>query len=139
MTVERFSSGAPWEPIVGYSRGVLAGDYLFISGTGGVSPAGVVEPVGDVGGQARRALEVIAGCLADAGLSLEDVVRTRVLMTDIDGFEDVARAHREAFATARPATTFAEVTRFADPDMLIEIEAVAYAAMRGTAASRRRV
>jgi enamine deaminase RidA (YjgF/YER057c/UK114 family) len=116
-------SGAPWEPIVGYSRAVRIGRTIAVSGSAAVGPDGEIVGVGDTYVQACRCIEVIAEALTAAGASLSDVVRTRMFVTDIDQWEDIARAHQEAFGDSPPATAMLEVTRLIHPDMLLEIEA----------------
>jgi enamine deaminase RidA (YjgF/YER057c/UK114 family) len=116
-------SGAPWEPIVGYSRAVRVGRTIAVSGSAAVGPDGEIVGVGDTYVQACRCIEVIAEALAAAGASLSDVVRTRMFVTDIDQWEDIARAHQEAFGDSPPATAMLEVSRLIHPDMLLEIEA----------------
>lgn len=116
-------SGAPWESIVGYCRAVHVGSQVMVSGTAPVGTDGKVVAPGDAYLQAKRCIEIIAEALAKSGCSLEDVVRTRMYVTDIGLWEHVARAHQEAFGTVSPATTMVEVSRLIDPDMLVEIEA----------------
>ncbi len=116
-------SGAPWEPIVGYSRAVRVGRTIAVSGSAAVGPDGEIVGVGDTYVQACRCIEVIAEALNAAGASLSDVVRTRMFVTDIDQWEDIARAHQEAFGDSPPATAMLEVKRLIHPDMLLEIEA----------------
>ncbi len=116
-------TGAPWESIVGYSRAVRFGSHIMISGTAPVGVDGEVVGVGDAYVQAKRCLEIIAEALGHAGASLEDVVRTRIFVTDIERWEEVGRAHQEAFGGVSPATTMVEVSRLIDPAMLVEIEA----------------
>lgn len=117
------SSGSPYEPRVGISRAVRAGPLLVVSGTAPLGPDGRTVGVGDAGAQARRCLEVIQRALESAGASLADVVRTRILLTRIEDWEAVARAHGEVFRDIRPANTIMQVTRFIDSDWLVEIEA----------------
>ncbi|MDN3518058.1 RidA family protein [Aquisalimonas lutea] len=117
------SSGSPLEPRIGFSRAVRVGPFIAVSGTAPIAPGGGVAAAGDVYGQTRRCLEIIAEAVADAGLSLSDVIRTRVMLTDISQWEEAARAHGEFFATVRPACTFVEVKAFIDPEWLVEIEA----------------
>jgi enamine deaminase RidA (YjgF/YER057c/UK114 family) len=123
---KRVSSGAPWEPIVGYSRAMRAGPWICVSGSTAANPDGTVSHVGDAYGQAKRTIEVIAAAITDAGGKLSDVVRTRMYLTDIALWEEVARAHGEVFGEIRPATSMVEVSRLIHPDMLVEIEADAY-------------
>lgn len=116
-------SGAPWESIVGYSRAVRVGPHIAVSGTAPVDDAGELVGNGDVYAQARRCIEIIGNALDRVGAGLEDVVRTRVFVTDIELWPEVARAHQEAFGRIMPATTMVEISRLIGPDMLIEIEA----------------
>jgi len=117
------SSGSPYEPRVGISRAVRAGPLLVVSGTAPLGPDGRTAGVGDAGAQARRCLEIIQRALESAGATLGDVVRTRILLTRIEDWEAVARAHGEVFRDIRPANTIMQVTRFIDPEWLVEIEA----------------
>ncbi len=123
MERHRIASGAPWEAIVGYSRAVRIGDQVHVSGTTGVGPDGKVVAPGDAGAQTRRALEIVREALERAGAGLQDVVRTRIFVTDISRWEEIGRAHGEVFGEIRPACTMVEVRRLVDPDMLVEIEA----------------
>ena len=120
---QNIASGTPWEPKVGYSRAVRVGAQVFVSGTTATSADGALVGEGDAYAQTRQALANIATALAHAGASLADVVRTRIFVRDIEGWEAIARAHAEAFADVRPACTMVEVSRFIDPRMLVEIEA----------------
>ena len=122
-TRKNIRSGAPWESEVGYSRAVRVGPHVMVSGTAPVGEDGKVVGVGDAYAQAKRCIEIIAGALEGAGAGLEDVVRTRMFVTDIECWPDVARAHQEAFREVMPATTMVEVSRLIDPAMLVEIEA----------------
>ena len=117
------STGAPWERTVGYCRAVRVGAHIAVSGTAPVDADGEVVGVGDAYAQARRCIEIIEGALNEAGAGLEDVVRTRMFVTDISQWEAIGKAHGEAFGSIRPATTMVEVRALIDPDMLVEIEA----------------
>jgi enamine deaminase RidA (YjgF/YER057c/UK114 family) len=117
------SSGAPWEPIVGYSRAVRVGNSIHVSGTAAIDDQGAVAHPGDAAAQARRALDIMLRALAEAGASARDVVRTRIFVTDISQWEAIGRAHGEVFGNVRPATSMVEVARLIHPDMLVEIEA----------------
>lgn len=127
--IRRIGSDAPWEPVVGYSRAVVAGPWIEVSGTTSTRDGALVHG-GDVYAQTRQALANIAAALAQAGATLEDVVRTRIYVTDISRWVDVGRAHGEVFGDIRPATTMVEVARLLDPEMLVEIEARAYVEAR---------
>jgi enamine deaminase RidA (YjgF/YER057c/UK114 family) len=126
--LKRIASGTPWEPVVGYSRAVRAGDWVAISGTTATDERGTIVGVGQMYVQARQALDNIARALEAAGLVLSDVVRTRMFVTDIERFQDAARAHREFFGEHPPASTLVEVRRLVHPQMMIEIEVDAVAA-----------
>ncbi|KAA2284113.1 RidA family protein [Arenimonas fontis] len=123
MSRIRVGSGSPLEPRIGFSRGAGHGKVLAISGTAPIAADGSVAAPGDVYGQTRHCLQIIARAVAEAGFALEDVIRTRVMLTDIDRWQEAARAHGEFFAGVRPACTFVEVSRFIDPGWLVEIEA----------------
>jgi len=120
---KRITSGSKWEPLLGYSRAVVAGNTIYVSGTCGVEADGSVVP--DMYGQAKRALEIIEAALAQAGAGMKDVVRTRIFVTDASKFEEIAKAHGAVFGEIRPATTIVEVARLVDACFLVEIEAVA--------------
>jgi enamine deaminase RidA (YjgF/YER057c/UK114 family) len=122
MSVLRFGSGAPWEGIVGYSRVVVRGEAAWVSGTTSMVNGAVAHP-GDAAAQTRQALEIIAVSLQRAGFSINDVVRTRMYVTDISRWEEIGRAHGEVFGDIRPTTTMVQVAALIDPAMLIEIEA----------------
>lgn len=128
MKREIFPSGAPWEPIYGYSRVVRSGAILAVSGTAAVGPDGEVVGIGDAYAQTRRCIEIIRDALEAAGASLDDVIRTRTYVTDIGQWREVARGHQEAFGEIRPASTMVEVSRLIDPDLIVEIEADAIVA-----------
>jgi enamine deaminase RidA (YjgF/YER057c/UK114 family) len=117
------SSGSPYEPIVGFSRAVRAGDMIAVSGTAPIGPDGKTVGLGDPAAQARRCLEIIAAALEAAGASLRHVVRTRTLLTRIEDWQVVAVVHGEFFRDIRPASTVMQVSRFIDPDWLVEFEA----------------
>jgi enamine deaminase RidA (YjgF/YER057c/UK114 family) len=121
----KVSSGTAWEPIVGYSRAVAAGDYVFVSGCTSVAGAEFVHP-GDPYKQTVQAIANVRTALEALGAGLADVVRTRLFVTDISRWQEYGRAHGEAFATVVPATSMVQVTGLIDPRMLVEVEAVAY-------------
>ena len=123
MHRQRITSGAAFEERVGYSRAVRVGDRVLVAGTAPIMPDDA-DPPADAYGQAKVCLGIVERALAEAGSSLDDVVRTRIYVTDPAHIEGVGRAHREAFGTARPATT-GVVTRLLDPRWLVEIEAEA--------------
>ena len=134
------SSGAPWEGVVGYSRAVRVGRLVSVAGTTAARPEGGAVGGDDAGAQTREALRRIAAALAEAGGRLEDVVRTRLYVVDIDRWEEVGRAHGEVLGHVRPASTMVEVSRLIDPSLLVEVEADAVLPRRATwaAAARRR-
>jgi enamine deaminase RidA (YjgF/YER057c/UK114 family) len=118
---QNVSSGSPYEPVVGFSRAVRIGDHVYVAGTAPVMPEGA-EPPEDAYGQAKRCLEIIADALGEAGASLDDVVRTRVFLVKVEDFEEVGRAHGEAFGDIRPANTTLLAGGLLDPSWLVEIE-----------------
>jgi enamine deaminase RidA (YjgF/YER057c/UK114 family) len=122
MSVIRLGSGAPWEGIVGYSRVVVRGEAAWVSGTTAIVD-GVVAHPGDAAAQTRQCLKTIEVSLERAGFTLNDVVRTRMFVTDISRWEEIGRAHGEVFGDIRPATTMVQVAALIDPAMLVEIEA----------------
>jgi enamine deaminase RidA (YjgF/YER057c/UK114 family) len=117
------SSGSPFEPKVGFSRAVRVGNVIAVSGTAPLGSDGRTVGIGDAGAQTRRCLEIIAGALEKAGASLRQVVRTRTLLVRIEDWEAVAVVHGEFFGQIRPASTIMQVSRFIDPDWLVELEA----------------
>jgi enamine deaminase RidA (YjgF/YER057c/UK114 family) len=116
-------TGTKWEPVVGYCRAVRVGSHVVVSGSAPVGPDGELVGPGDAYQQAKRCIEIIAAALEEAGAGLGDVVRTRMFVTDISRWEEIAKAHREAFADITPATSMVEVSRLIGDGMLIEIEA----------------
>jgi enamine deaminase RidA (YjgF/YER057c/UK114 family) len=125
MNTKKISSETPWEPVVGYSRAVAAGDYVFVSGCTSVQDGKLLHE-GDAYHQTVQAIANVASALGQLGMTVADVVRTRIFVTDISRWEEYGRAHGEAFAEVLPATTMVEVSRLVDPRMLVEVEAIAY-------------
>jgi enamine deaminase RidA (YjgF/YER057c/UK114 family) len=125
MTIEQrraVSGGSPYEPVVGICRAVRAGKIIAVSGTAPLDPDGKTVAIGDVEKQSRRCLEIAQEALEKLGVSLKDVIRTRILLTRIDDWEKVAKVHGEFFSQIKPASTVMQVSRFVDPDWLVEIE-----------------
>lgn len=118
----RVSSGSPYEPRLGISRAVRAGRIIAVSGTAPIGPDGRNVGRGDAAAQARRCFEIAREALAKAGSRLEDVVRTRVLLTNIEDWEKVGKVHGEFFGNIRPANTTMQISRFIDPEWLVEVE-----------------
>jgi enamine deaminase RidA (YjgF/YER057c/UK114 family) len=129
-SIERWGSGGPWEPVVGYSRVVRSGDYVHLAGTT-ATVDGKVVGVGDAGAQTKVALRIIGEALERAGATFDQVVRCRMFVVNIDDWEAVGRAHGEVFAGIRPVATMVEVSRLIDPDLLVEIEVDAYSPRHG--------
>lgn len=123
MKRENFSTNTPWEPVAGYSRAVRVGPFIFVAGTTATDDSGQIVGIGDAYSQTIQILRNIERVLQRAGAGLEDVVRTRMFVRDIERWEEIARAHGEVFGAIRPATTMVEVSRLIAPEILLEIEA----------------
>ena len=122
MNRSSVSSGSPYEPIVGFARAVRIGNTIAIGGTAPIASDGTNVGVGDPAAQARRCFEITREALEDLGAGLGDVIRTRFLLTRIDDWQAVAKVHGEIFSGIRPASTIVQVTRFVDPEWLVETE-----------------
>jgi len=121
----KISTRTPWEPVVGYSRAVAAGDFVFVSGCTSVADGEFVHE-GDAAAQTTQAISNVAQALEQVGVGLADVVRTRMFVTDISRWEEYGLAHGAAFGEVMPATSMVEISALVDPRMLVEVEAVAY-------------
>ncbi len=120
---QKYSSGVKWEQVVGYSRAVKVGERIYVTGTTATNESGAIVGTGDAYAQTAQAIRNIEQALKALGASLENVVRTRMFVTDISRWEEYGRAHGEFFCEIMPATTMVEVSKLIDPQMMVEIEA----------------
>ncbi len=123
MIKKNVSSGSPLEEPIGFSRAVRIGEHIAVSGTAPIAPDGSTAHVGDVYQQTKYCLQIMVSAIAEAGGSSENVIRTRIMLTDISRWKEAAQAHGEFFSAVKPACTFVEVTGFINPDWLVETEA----------------
>ena len=128
MQRKLISSGSPFEPIIGFSRAVRVGPHIAVSGTAPIAPGGGVACPGDLYGQTLRCLEIIEKAIVEAGGKREHVIRTRIYLKDMQGWENASRAHGEFFRDIRPASTMIQIVQAIDPAWLVEIEADAIVA-----------
>lgn len=122
---KQYSTGAKWEPVVGYSRAIRVGETIEVAGTCAVDENGEPYAIGDAYRQTKKIIEIISKAIERLGGSIDDVVRTRMFVTDISNWEMVGRAHGETFHAIRPVTTMIEVSKLISPEYLVEIEATA--------------
>lgn len=123
MLRQLVSSGSPYEPVVGFSRAIRVGNHVSVGGTAPIGIDGKTVAPGDPAGQTRRCFEIIQAALEKAGAELDDIVRTRIMLLRIEDWEAAARVHGEYFRDIRPASTIVQVSRFIEPEWLVEIEA----------------
>lgn len=122
MTKKLIPSSSPYAAILGFSRAVRVGNFIAVGGTAPLGPDGKTVAIGDVAGQTRRCIEIIQAALEEAGASLSDIVRTRMILRDINDWETVAKVRAEYFKDIKPVDTVMQISTFVDPEWLIEIE-----------------